>query len=375
METRLVHEGGADDQFGAVSTPIYQVSTFRQQGLDNFGAFEYSRVGNPTRQALETQIANLEGGSRAFAFASGVAATTAAIMLLKAGDHVIATADIYGGTHRLLTGVFQDYGISATFVDGSDLAQVAKAIRPDTRAVVLETPSNPTLKIVDIRGVASMCRARGILCMVDNTFMSPLLQRPLELGADLVFHSASKYLCGHSDLIAGLVVVQDPDLAKRLHFVQYSTGGILGPFDSWLVLRGIKTLAVRMACHEQNTARVANWLRSHPKVKKVYWTGFPDHPGHQLHCTQASGFGAVLSFDVGSPSLAKSLLSRVDLCALASSLGGVETLISLPAFMSHGSVPREEREALGITEGLVRLSVGIEHVDDIIADLDQALDG
>ncbi|HMM19916.1 MAG TPA: aminotransferase class I/II-fold pyridoxal phosphate-dependent enzyme [Selenomonadales bacterium] len=373
LETLFVHGAEGDPATGAVSIPIYQVSTFRQHTVGQQGGYQYSRGNNPTRHALEEQMALLEGGSRGFAFGSGVAALTAVFHLFRAGDHIIASRNLYGGTSRVLDKVFSRFGIAVEYVEFCNLRDIEAAIKPNTKALVMETPSNPTLMVTDIRAVAALAKERGLLTIADNTFMSPYLQRPLELGVDIVVHSATKFIGGHSDVLAGVVVVKAAKLAEELHFVQNSTGGVLGPFDSWLLLRGLKTLGIRLDRQSQNARELASWLRARPEVEKVYYLGFEDHPGHQLHRSQASGAGNVVSFDVGDGDFARSILAKVKLSVLGDSLGGVETLVNLPDVMSHGSVPAERKLQMGITPSLIRLSVGIEHPADIIADLEQAM--
>jgi cystathionine gamma-lyase / homocysteine desulfhydrase len=373
-KTRLIHGGIAGDPHtGAVSVPIYQVSTYKQEGIGGHKGFEYSRTGNPTRHALEELIKDIEGGQAGFAFGSGMAAITAVMMLFNSGDHVILTDDVYGGTYRVMTKVLNRLGIESTFVDTSNLANIEKEIRPTTRAIYLETPTNPLLKITDIQGAAAIAKKHNLLTIVDNTFSTPYWQTPIELGADIVVHSATKYLGGHSDVVAGLVVVNSDQLAEDLHFVQNSTGGVLGPQDSWLLMRGIKTLGVRMEEHEANTRKIVEFLVNHPQVKKVYYPGLENHPNHDIAKKQASGFGGMVSFDVGSEEKADQVLNRVKYFTLAESLGAVESLISVPAKMTHASIPKERREELGITDGLIRISVGIEDVEDLIEDLTKAL--
>ncbi len=373
-KTKLIHGGIAGDPHtGAVSVPIYQVSTYKQEGVGGHKGFEYSRTGNPTRHALEELIKDIEGGQAGFAFGSGMAAITAVMMLFNSGDHVILTDDVYGGTYRVMTKVLNRLGIESTFVDTSDLSNIEKEIRPTTRAIYLETPTNPLLKITDIEGAAAIGKKHNLLTIVDNTFSTPYWQTPLESGADIVVHSATKYLGGHSDVVAGLVVVNSSQLAEDLHFVQNSTGGILGPQDSWLLMRGMKTLGVRMEEHEANTRVIVEFLVNHPAVQKVYYPGLETHPNHNIAKKQASGFGGMVSFDVGSEEKADQVLNRVKYFTLAESLGAVESLISVPAKMTHASIPKERREELGITDGLIRISVGLEDVEDLMEDLSKAL--
>jgi cystathionine gamma-lyase / homocysteine desulfhydrase len=374
-KTMLIHGGiFGDATTGAVSTPIYQVSTYKQDGIGNHKGFEYSRTGNPTRHALEELMKDLEGGKRGFAFASGMAAITAVMMLFNQGDHVILTDDVYGGTFRVMSKVLNRFGIEASFVDTSNTASIQKEIRENTKAVFLETPTNPLLKITDIKEVAKITKANSLLLIVDNTFATPYWQNPIELGADIVLHSATKYLGGHSDVVAGLVVVNDEKLGEDLHFVQNSTGGVLGPQDSWLLMRGIKTLGVRMEEIEANTKKIVEFLTSHPAVEKVYYPGLENHPNHEVAKKQAGGFGGMVSFDVGSAERAETVLSKLKYFTLAESLGAVESLVSVPAKMTHASIPAERRRELGITDGLIRISVGLEDGDDLVEDLAQALD-
>ncbi len=373
-KTKLIHGGiPTDPQTGAVSTPIYQVSTYKQDEVGKHKGFEYSRSGNPTRHALEELIKDLEGGERGFAFGSGMAAITAVMMLFNSGDHVVLTDDVYGGTYRVMTKVLNRLGIESTFVDSSNPASIEEAIRENTKAVYIETPTNPLLKITDIKEAASLAKKHGLLTIVDNTFSTPYWQNPLALGADIVLHSATKYLGGHSDVVAGLVVVNSDQLAEDLFFVQNSTGGVLGPQDSWLLIRGIKTLGLRMEEHEINTKKIVDFLLQHPKVSKVYYPGLESHPNHEIAKAQASGFGGMVSFDVGSEENADRLLTNTKYFTLAESLGAVESLISVPARMTHASIPKDRRDELGITDGLVRISVGLEDVEDLIEDIDQAL--
>jgi cystathionine gamma-lyase / homocysteine desulfhydrase len=374
-KTKLIHGGiSTDPATGAVSFPIYQVSTYKQEGVGGHKGYEYSRTGNPTRFALEELIKDLEGGQAGFAFGSGMAAMTAVMMLFNSGDHVILTDDVYGGSFRVMTKVLNRLGIDSTFVDTSNLNTIVSAIKPNTRAIHLETPTNPLLKITDIEAVANLAKEHGLLTIVDNTFSTPYWQNPIELGADIVLHSATKYLGGHSDVVAGLAVVNSKKLAKDLHFVQNSTGGILGPQDSWLLIRGIKTLGIRMEETEKNTAAIVHFLHEHPAVKKVFYPGLETHPHHAIAKKQVRGFGGMVSFDVGSAENADKLLSKIHYFTLAESLGAVESLISVPARMTHASIPAERRAELGITDGLVRISVGLEDVEDLIDDLKQALE-
>ena len=373
FRTDAIHAGQEPDpSTGAVSVPIFQTSTFVQEGIGKHKGYEYARTKNPTRLALEQNMASLEGGVAGYAFASGMAAETAITqLLLKQGDHAICGSNVYGGTFRLFDKIVRHLGISFSYVDTADLDALGAAIRPETKMVFIESPTNPLMSISDIRGVARVSRKRCRL-VVDNTFMSPYFQRPIELGADIVVHSTTKYLNGHSDSIGGVVVLKHKQDAEQLQFIQNAAGAILSPFDSWLVLRGIKTLPVRMDAHNANGMAIAKYLARHKHVKKLYYPGLPLHPGHAIAKRQMSGFGGMIAFDLGSLARAKRFLSRVRLCALGESLGGVETLISHPATMTHASVPPARRRKLGIADGLVRISVGIEDVKDLIADLDQA---
>ncbi|NGQ96960.1 bifunctional cystathionine gamma-lyase/homocysteine desulfhydrase [Brevibacillus sp. SYP-B805] len=374
LKTRLIHGGiDGDPHTGAVSVPIYQVSTYKQEAIGKHKGFEYSRTGNPTRHALETYIAELEGGARGLAFGSGMAALSTILSLFNKGDHLVVGDDVYGGTYRVVTRVFTRLGLEATYVDTSNLAAVEAAIRPETKAILMETPTNPLLKVSDIASLAGIAKSKGILLIVDNTFMTPYWQNPLDLGADIVFHSATKYLGGHSDVVAGLAVTKDAMLGEELHFLQNAIGGVLGPQDSWLLLRGMKTLGVRMEEHEANARALAKWLAERGDIQRVIYPGLESHPGHTLIQKQARGFGGMISFDVGSASRAEEVLSKVKWFTLAESLGAVESLISVPARMTHASIPPERRAELGITDGLIRISVGIEDVEDLIEDLEQAL--
>ncbi len=372
--TIAVHAGNeVDPTTGAVSVPIYQTSTYAQDGLGKNKGFEYARTQNPTRSALERNIAALEGGKFGYAFASGMAAIDATLRLVKSGDHVVVSDNTYGGTYRLFAQVLANYGIEFDFVDTTDLTAVEAAIKQNTKMVFVETPTNPVMLVTDLKAVADLSHAAGAKVVCDNTFMSPYLQRPLEFGVDIVVHSTTKYLNGHSDGVGGVVVLNDETDANWIQFIQNSAGAILSPFDSWLVLRGTKTLSLRMEQHDRSGRAVAAFLEEHPKVQKIYYPGSLSHKQHDLAKRQQKGFGGMVSFDVGSLENARTVLESVKLCTLAESLGGVETLISHPATMTHASVLSETRNRLGITDGLVRISVGIEDTDDIIADLDQAL--
>lgn len=373
--TSLLHTGNEIDvTTGAVSVPIYQVSTFHQYSIDEFGKYDYARSGNPTREALENIIASLEGGTHGFAFGSGMAAISAVLLMFSPGDHLIACADIYGGTYRLITKVLDRFKIDVTLVDTTNLDNIRKAIKTNTKALILESPSNPLLKVTDLVGAVQIAKEHNLLSIIDNTFMTPYFQRPLELGIDIVMHSATKFLGGHSDVVAGLVVVKDKKLAKEIGFLQNGLGGILGPQDCWLLMRGIKTLKVRMEEHQRGAIIVARWLSQQPQVKKVYYPGLENHEGHKFLKEQADGFGGVLSFDVGDVKLAKQLMAKVKIPVVAVSLGAVESILSYPVKMSHAAIPVDVRNSLGITDSLLRLSVGLEDPEDIIADLKQALE-
>jgi cystathionine beta-lyase/cystathionine gamma-synthase len=376
LETTAVHTGvDKDGHFLSVTTPIYPSSTFRFPSMHEKPRFDYTRCGNPTRRALEESITALEGAADTWCTATGMAAITAVLHLLQKGDHVVAGHDIYGGTYRAFVSVFAKFGITFTFVDQSDLAAVERAVRPETRMVWIETPSNPLLNVVDIAGLAAIAHRHGALAVADNTFLSPALQKPIALGTDLVVHSTTKYLNGHSDVVGGAVVVATKELSERVYFLVNALGLANSPFDAWLVLRGIKTLPQRMAAHERGTAALARALRAHGLVKRVYWPGFEDHPGHALAKRQQAGFGGMVTFDVDPLRVdLDRLFAGLRLFALAESLGGVESLIEVPWCMSHASMPEDARRAAGISEGTIRVSVGIEHPDDLVADLCCALD-
>lgn len=363
-----------DKRTGAVTMPIYQTATFKHPGLGESTGYDYSRSGNPTRQALEEGIARLDGGARGFAYSSGMAAIANLMHLFRKGDHLIVTEDLYGGTYRLFEQIFSQYDLSFTYVDTSDITAVAQAIRPETKGLFVESLTNPLLKVADIKGIAALCRERDILCIVDNTFLTPYLLQPLELGAHITVYSATKYLSGHNDTVAGVVVVKDPVLADKVYFLQNSVGAVLGPQDSWLVIRGMKTLGVRLDRQQENAMKIAEWLQSHPKVQKVFYPGLPEHPGHALLKEQARGFGGMIAFEVVDQSLVQQLLLKTNLISFAESLGGVETLITFPEVQTHADILPEIRQRLGINNVLLRLSVGIESVDDLIADLAQAFD-
>lgn len=372
--TQMIHGGPTvDQQTGALGVPIYQVSTYRQSSMEQFGRYDYARGDNPTREAAEEVVARLEGGGRCLAFASGMAAISTTLMIFSPGDHLVVCDDVYGGAYRVLTSIFSRMGISSTFVDATDLGAIEAAIRPETKALYLETPSNPLLKVTDLKGAATIARQHGIITLVDNTFMTPYLQRPLELGCDIVLHSGTKFLNGHSDVICGFAVTSDKELGHRIRYVQNAFGTGLGPQDSFLTLRGIKTLKVRMDQSQQNTRIIVERLKNHPKVRAIHYPGLKEHQGYAIHAAQADGPGAVFSFEVDSLKTTKRLLENTHLAAFAVSLGGVESIISYPARMSHASLPKEERERKGITDTLIRLSVGLEDPDDLYADLEQAM--
>ena len=374
FKTICLHAGQEPDPAtGAIITPIYQTSTYVQEALGRHKGFEYARTQNPTRLALERNLTAIEGGEAGFAFASGMAAIGAIASMLTAGDHMIVSDNVYGGTYRLFERVLTRYQLTFTYVDTSDLALIDKALTPKTKYLFIETPTNPMLRITDLAAAAEIAHKRGVRVVVDNTFASPYIQQPLALGCDIVVHSTTKFLNGHSDSVGGVVILKHEDDVEWMRFVQNAAGAILGPMDSWLVLRGTKTLPVRMERTNANAMTIAEHLAKHPKVKTVFYPGLPDHPHHALARKQMRGFGGLISFDVGSLDAARTILPRFKLMSLAESLGGVETLISHPAIMTHASVPPERRAAIGITDGLIRISVGIEDVDDLKDDLDQAL--
>lgn len=376
LSSKIVHVGlCSDEKTGAISTPIYQTATFRHPGLGQSTGYDYTRTINPTRQAVEDAVASLEGGAAGFAFASGMAAVTAVLMLYQSGDHVVVVEDCYGGTYRVFEKVFSKFALEATFVDTSNAVVIARAVKPATRAILVETPTNPLMKVADLAAIVAIGRQHNIQVIVDNTFLTPYYQRPLEFGADIVIHSGTKYLAGHNDLVCGLVVTRTRELGERVRFIQNATGGILSPTDSWLLLRGIKTLALRMEKHDENAKAVAAWLAGHPRIKKVYYPGLSGHPGKDVHDRQASGYGGMLSFEVDNPALVPQVLVRIQFIQFAESLGGVESLITFPAVQTHADIPPERREHLGINDRLLRLSVGIEAAEDIIADLAQAMAG
>jgi cystathionine beta-lyase/cystathionine gamma-synthase len=374
FSTICIHAGQEPDpSTGAIITPIYQTSTYVQDGLGRHKGYEYARTQNPTRAALEGNIAAIEKGKAAFAFASGMAAEGAVMTLLQSGDHVVVTDNTYGGTYRLFERVLRKYQLDFSYVDSSNLEEIERAIRPATKMLFLESPTNPTLRLTDLRGASEIAHAHSVIVVVDNTFASPYVQRPIEFGADLVVHSTTKFLNGHSDSVGGVVVAVKDEHIEWLKFVQNAEGAILGPMDAWLVLRGTKTLPIRMERHNANAMALAEFLAAHPKVKRVHYPGLPSHPQHALARQQMCGFGGLISLELGSLDKARTLLESVRLMALAESLGGVETLISHPATMTHASVPAERRQAIGVTDDLVRISVGIEDVEDLREDLAQAL--
>jgi len=374
LATRAVHAGQVRDPLsGAVMPPIYQTSTYQQEALGRHKGYEYARTQNPTREALERNVASLEGAGHGFAYASGLAALDTVLKLLKAGDHVVCGDNVYGGSMRLMEQVYRNLGVEFAYVDMRQVAGIDRAIKPNTRLLFCETPTNPMMFLADLTAIGDVAQARGILFVVDNTFATPVFQRPLSHGADIVLHSTTKYLNGHSDMVGGLLVTNREDLAERLGYLQNAAGGVPGPFDCWLALRGIKTLPLRMRKHDENGRAIADWLAGHPKVKKLYYPGLPTHPQHDLARRQMGGFGGMISFDVENVSLAKAIVEKTRIFTLAESLGGVESLIGHPASMTHAAVPKAMREAMGLTDSLVRLSCGIEDAQDLIADLERAL--
>ena len=371
--TRAVHAGQRPDPTtGAVMTPVYQTSTYVQEGLGRHKGYEYARTQNPTREALERNVASLEGAEYGFAFGSGLAALDSTLKLLRAGDHVISGDNIYGGSHRLMERIYTRYGLTFTFVDMREIANVERALTPATRMIYCETPTNPMMNLVDLTAVGDLSQAHGFLFVVDNTFATPFFQQPLSFGADLVLHSTTKYLNGHSDMVGGILVTSRDDLAEQLGFIQNAAGGVPGPMDCWLALRGTKTLALRMRQHDANGRIVAQWLTEQPLVKRVYYPGLPSHPQHELAARQMRGFGGMVSIELGDTAVARKVAEGTKVFSLAESLGGVESLIGHPASMTHASVPLAMRQEMGLTDSLVRLSCGIEEADDLIADLDQA---
>ncbi|MBL1224171.1 cystathionine gamma-synthase [Enterococcus sp. BWR-S5] len=375
INTKLIHGGISEDKTtGAVSVPIYQTSTYKQNGLGQPKEYEYSRSGNPTRHALEELIADLEGGVQGFAFGSGLAGIHAVLSLFEPGDHLLMGDDVYGGTFRIFEKVFVKNGLEYTIIDTSDLANIEKHIRPNTKGLYLESPSNPLLKITDIKSAADIAKRHELLVIVDNTFATPYFQQPLALGADIVIHSGTKYLGGHSDVVSGLVTTNNSQLAEELAFLQNAIGAVLGPQDSWLMQRGIKTLGVRMEEHQRNALAIAEFLSAHPAVDKVYYPGLVNDAGYELAKKQMSGFSGMVSFELVDDTAVTAVVENLQLFTLAESLGGVESLVEVPAIMTHASIPKEKREAAGIKDGLIRLSVGLEYVDDLLADLKQAFE-
>ncbi|MEO6056020.1 MAG: PLP-dependent transferase [Gemmatimonadales bacterium] len=371
--TRSVHAGQVPEPLaGAVMTPIYQTSTYVQEGLGRHKGYEYARTQNPTREALERNVAALEGGTHGFAFGSGLAALDTVLKLLRTGDHVICGENVYGGTHRLMERIYGELGLRFSFVDMRDIGNVERALTPATRLVYCETPTNPMMYLADLAAVGDLTQARGLLYVVDNTFATPYFQRPLEFAADIVLHSTTKYLNGHSDMVGGLLVTARDDLAERLGFIQNAAGGVPGPMDCWLALRGIKTLPLRLRQHDANGRRVADWLARRSDIVKLYYPGLPSHPQHELACRQMSGFGGMIAFDLGDATWARRFVETTRIFALAESLGGVESLIGHPASMTHASVPPAMRQAMGLTDSLVRLSCGVEDTEDLLEDLERA---
>jgi cystathionine beta-lyase/cystathionine gamma-synthase len=374
FSTKAIHAGQIPDPTtGAVMTPVYLTSTYVQQELGKHKGYEYTRVSNPTRTALEKNIAALENGKEGMAFGSGMAAIDSLFRLLKIGDHVILSHNVYGGTYRIAKTIWEDWRLEFDFVDTTNLVNVQKVLKQNTKMIFIETPTNPTMEITDIEAIAKLAKTEGLISVVDNTFATPYLQKPLEYGIDIVVHSLTKYLNGHSDMVGGIVITNNQRFIERLRFFQKAIGGVLGPMDSWLTLRGTKTLAVRMKQHGESAMQVAKWLTTQRAVKKVYYPGLPTHLQYKLARRQMKNFGGMIAFDLGSLNAAKKFLKKVRLCALAESLGGVETLISHPASMTHASIPPEQRKKIGVTDGLVRISVGLEDVNDIIEDMKQAL--
>ena len=364
---------GGDKATGAISYPIYQAATFKHHGLNNSTGYDYSRAQNPTREEAEKTLAVLEGGKEALGFSSGIAAITACIHLFKSGDHIILSDDLYGGTYRLFEDIYKDFGISATFVDTTNTENILKVLNENTRGVFIETPSNPMMKVTDIKAVAEITKEKGLLLLVDNTFLTPYYQRPLELGADLVIHSGTKFIGGHHDLLAGFIVANNEELIQKLRRIHMSTGATLSPFDSWLVLRGLKTLHIRLDRAQENTLKIAKYLNSNPNIEKVYYVGLEDFEGYELNKKQSTGFGATLSFRVKNKELIPQILNNVKVISFAESLGGVETLITYPITQTHSEIPEDIKKRLGVDECLLRLSVGIENVEDLISDLENAI--
>ncbi|MFI8688315.1 cystathionine beta-lyase [Rossellomorea sp. NPDC077527] len=374
LQTSLIHSHGFDKETGAVSTPIQHATTFHQQDFDQYGTYDYSRSGNPTRETVEETIAELEGGIKGFAFSSGMAAISTSFLLLSSGDHVLVSEEVYGGTYRMITEVLTKFGIEYSFVNMKDLHEVACSIRHNTKVIYMETPSNPLLNITDIEGVVKLAKANNCLTFLDNTFMTPLLQRPISLGVDVVLHSATKFLAGHSDVLAGLAVTGNEEIAGKLAFLQNSFGAVLGVQDCWLLLRGMKTLHVRLKESSESAYKIASFLESRKEVEEVYYPGLSYHPGREIQVRQAEGPGAVLSFRLRGEEEVKQLIQHVNIPVFAVSLGAVESILSYPSRMSHASMPKAERERRGITDGLLRLSVGLENAEELIKDLEKGLD-
>lgn len=374
FSTDAIHAGQIPDPTtGAITTPIYQTSTYAQEALGVNKGYEYGRTHNLTRQALEKNIATLEKGKYGIAFASGLASVQAILGLVKSGDHLVVTDNVYGGTYRLMELIFKNYGLDFSWVDTSDIKNIENVIKKNTKIVYIETPTNPMLSLTDIQATTKICKAQNLICVVDNTFMTPYFQKPLELGADVVLHSTTKYLNGHCDVVGGMLITNDEKIHERLRYLQNAIGAVPSPFDCWLTLRATKTLAVRMKQHNENAIKIADYLSTNSYVKKVIYPGLKSHPQHELAKKQMSGFGGMISVDFGSLENAKKVISKLKVITLAESLGGVESLLCHPASMTHASVPKEERDKLGITDGLLRFSVGIEDVEDLIADIEQAL--
>jgi len=374
LSTRAVHAGQEPEPLaGAVTLPIFQTSTYVQEALGKHKGYDYARTVNPTRQAFERNVAALEGAAHGFAFGSGMGAIHAVLTLLSSGNHVVCGENVYGGTHRLMDKVMSRQGLQFTFVDTRDVDTVAAACTKNTKLLFLETPTNPLMRLADLAALCDMAKSKNILTVVDNTFATPIFQRPIEFGADIVLHSATKYLNGHSDMVGGIIVLNNDELADRIQFIQKSVGAVPGPFDCWLALRGTKTLMVRMRQHDLNGRRIAEWLSNDRRVKSVLYPGLPSHPQHDLACRQMTGFGGMISIELGTLEAAKTMVGKTKLFYLAESLGGVESLIGHPVTMTHAAVPPAMRQAMGLSDGLVRLSVGIEDVEDLMADLDQAL--
>lgn len=377
MDIRTICVHGTMDQThctGSISVPIYQTATFGHPGVGESTGYDYSRLQNPTREQLENVVAKLEGGVDAMAFSTGMAAISAMMELFKIGDHIIASHDLYGGSHRLFNHISEKNGLTFDFVDTSDISNIEKCVRLNTKAIFIETPTNPMMHVTDIQAVSKIAKKHDLILVVDNTFLTPYFQKPLELGADIVMHSGTKYLSGHNDTLSGFLVAGNEEIAEKLRFIGKTTGACLAPFDSWLMIRGIKTLAIRMEKQQENAIKIVDWLLTHPKVKRVHYVGLETHPGYEISRKQASGFGAMISIEVDSEATARRVLEGVEVILYAESLGGVETLITYPMMQTHADVPQAEREAKGIDERLLRLSVGIEDIEDLIADLKNALD-